>query len=321
MRRLCPTISELNAFHAAAKHLSFTRAARELCVTQGAISRHVGALEGYLGSALFVRRSPGVELTEAGLTYLKATVSAVSQLETATAQLMSQRGSGGALDLSVAPTFATQWLFPRLANFQQKVPQVTLNFVRYQQAREFAITHEFDAAIQFGAGTWPDASARYLAGKRVSMVCTPQLRADLGLQALSQLERATLLQHVEVPFAWQEWLEAHDGHGINGLFGPRFSQYSLIIRAAMAGFGIAVVPRCLVEHELESGALIEPFATRHESRLGYYLCAPIGRRHLSAFRLFGDWLAHCCEHTGETTPGCDFCEAPGREIPACIRDI
>lgn len=118
MRRLCPTISELNAFHAAAKHLSFTRAARELCVTQGAISRHVGALEGYLGSALFVRRSPGVELTEAGLTYLKATVSAVSQLETATAQLMSQRGSGGALDLSVAPTFATQWLFPRLSTLR-----------------------------------------------------------------------------------------------------------------------------------------------------------------------------------------------------------
>ncbi|MGI4780052.1 MAG: LysR substrate-binding domain-containing protein [Janthinobacterium lividum] len=321
MRRLCPTISELNAFHAAAKHLSFTRAARELCVTQGAISRHIGALEAYLGAALFTRRTPGMELTEAGLTYLQATLPAVSQLETATAQLMSQGGSGGALDLSVPPTFATQWLFPRLANFRQKVPQVTLNFVRYQHAHDFAIQHEFDAAIQFGTGTWPNASARYLVGNRICMVCTPQLEAELGLTALSQLENATLLQHVEVPFAWQEWLDAHGGNGLNGLFGPRFSQYSLIIRAALAGFGLAVVPRCLIEDELESGALVEPFATRHESRLGYYLCAPLGRSRLSAFRLFGNWLAHCCEHIDEAAPECDFCAQPGREIPACIRDI
>lgn len=314
MRRLCPTISEFNAFHAAAKHLSFTRAARELCVTQGAVSRHVAALEAYLGTALFVRRTPGIELTEAGLTFLQTTLPALTQLETATAQLMSQGGAGGALNLSVPPTFATQWLFPRLADFRRTVPQVTLNFVRYQHAHDFAATHEFDAAIQFGTGTWPGASARYLVGRRICMICTPQLRTELGLESPSQLDGATLLQHVEVPFAWQEWLGAHGGDGINGLFGPRFSQYSLIIRAALAGFGVAVVPRCLVEDELRLGTLVEPFATRHESQLGYYLCAPVGRGHLSAIRLFGDWLAHCCEHIDGATPDCNYCGAPEREI-------
>ncbi|MDB5893682.1 MAG: transcriptional regulator, LysR family [Rhodoferax sp.] len=299
MRRLCPTISELNAFHVAAKHLSFTRAARELCVTQGAISRHVAGLEAYLGTPMFLRRSPGLELTEAGLVYLNATLPAISQLETATAQLMSQGGSGGTLNLSVPPTFATHWLFARLPHFKSHVPQVDLNFVRYQHAHDFAATHAFDAAIQYGTGAWPNASARYLIGKETSLVCSPGLQAELKLNNVAQLEHATLLQHVEVPFAWQEWLDAHHGQALNGLFGPRFNQYSLIIRAAVAGFGLGVVPTCLVEDELASGALVEPLtapaAPRHQSSEGYYLCAPAGHTNLPAFKLFGAWLLQRCE--------------------------
>lgn len=295
MRRLCPTISELNAFHTAAKYLSFTQAARELCVTQGAISRHIAGLESYLGTPLFVRRSPGLELTGAGLTYRNATLPALSTLETATAQLMSQGGSGGVLNLSVPPTFATHWLFSRLGHFKCTVPQVNLNFVRYQHAHDFTATHEFDAAIQFGTGSWPGASARYLVGKETCLVCSPQLNVDLKLESPLQLEHATLLQHVEVPFGWQEWLKGNGYEHINGMFGPRFNQYSLIIRAAVAGFGLGVVPKCLIEDELNSGALIEPFGKRHQSPLGYYLCAPAGRSNLPAFKLFGAWLHHCCE--------------------------
>ena len=102
------------------------------------------------------------------------------------------------------PTFAAQWLFPRLGHFKRTLPQVSLNLVRYQHAHDFATPHEFDAAIQYGYGNWPSANARYLIGKETSIVCSPQLRDALPLRTPQDLMRATLLQHIEVPLAWQD---------------------------------------------------------------------------------------------------------------------
>lgn len=315
MRRLCPTISELNAFHSAAKHLAFTMAARELCVTQSAISRHIAALEDYLGQKLFIRKATGLELTEAGATYLNATRPAMAALESATAQLMSYGGDGGSLNLSVPPTFAAQWLFPRLGHFKRTLPQVSLNFVRYQHAHDFATPHEFDAAIQYGYGNWPSANARYLIGKETSIVCSPQLRDALPLHTPQDLLRATLLQHIEVPLAWQDWMEANGLDTSASRFGPGFNLYSLIIRAAVSGFGVGIVPTCLVEDELAAGSLVEPLKDRFDSPLGYYLCAPTARTNLSVYRLVAGWLEHCCNHAegtaapaaAEAGAGCIFC--------------
>ena len=295
MRRLCPSLSELSAFHAAARHLSFTQAAQELCVTQGAISRHIAGLEQFLGTVLFVRRPKGLELTHAGLTYLSATRPAMKQLETATAHLMSHRGMGGVLNLSVSPTFVIQWLFPRLGHFQQSLPDVALNFVRHEHLHDFSSSYELDAAIQFGTGEWPDAEAEYLTGRETSIVCSPALRDSLGFSRAftdtAALTRATLLQHVEVPHAWKEWLiDNQIPEDINGLFGPRFNQYSLIIRAAVSGVGVGIVPTCLIEEELKSGVLVEPLGRRYTGRDGYYLCATPEKSNLPAFRLFMTWV-------------------------------
>ena len=311
MRRLCPTISELNAFHSAAKHLAFTAAARELCVTQSAISRHIASLEDYLGQKLFLRKSSGLELTEAGATYLSATRPALASLESATAQLMSYGGNGGSLNLSVPPTFATQWLFPRLGQLKRALPQVTLNFVRYAHAHDFADPDEFDAAIQYGYGDWPGANARYLIGRETSIVCSPQLQNELQLKQHEDIGKATLLQHIEVPLAWHDWLTAHQCGTAGSRFGPGFNQYSLIIRAAISGFGVAICPTCVVEDELAAGTLIEPFRTRYQSPLGYYLCAPTSRTNMSAYKLVSAWLEHCCSHDTHNMPpseiSCAFC--------------
>lgn len=291
MRRLCPSLSELSAFHAAARHLSFTQAAQELCVTQGAISRHIAGLEQFLGTVLFVRRPKGLELTHAGLTYVNATRPAMKQLETATAHLMSHRGTGGVLNLSVSPTFVIQWLFPRLGHFQQSLPDVSLNFVRHEHLHDFSSSYELDAAIQFGTGEWPDAEAEYLTGRETSIICSPGMRDSLRFASTEALTRATLLQHVEVPHAWKEWLiDNQVPEDINGLFGPRFNQYSLIIRAAVSGVGVGVVPTCLIEEELRSGALVEPLGRRYTGRDGYYLCATPEKSNLPAFRLFMNWV-------------------------------
>jgi DNA-binding transcriptional LysR family regulator len=288
-------LSELSAFHAAARHLSFTQAAQELCVTQGAISRHIAGLEQFLGTVLFVRRPKGLELTHAGLTYVNATRPAMKQLETATAHLMSHRGMGGVLNLSVSPTFVIQWLFPRLGHFQQTLPDVALNFVRHEHLHDFSSSYELDAAIQFGTGEWPDAEAEYLTGRETSIVCSPTLRTTLGFADgypdTEALTRATLLQHVEVPHAWKEWLiDNQIREDINGLFGPRFNQYSLIIRAAVSGVGVGIVPTCLIEEELKSGVLVEPLGRRYTGRDGYYLCATPEKSNLPAFRLFMTWV-------------------------------
>jgi len=310
MRRLCPTISELNAFHSAARHLAFTTAAKELCVTQSAISRHIAALENYLGQTLFLRKPGGLELTDAGVTYLNATRAALSALESATAQLMSYGGTGGTLNLSVPPTFATQWLFPRLGHFRRTLPQVILNFVRYQHAHDFSVAHEFDAAIQYGRGNWPGANARYLLGKQSSVVCSPQLQQTLSLHMPADLERATLLQHIEVPLAWPDWFKKHGLEIGGGRMGPSFNLYSLIIRSAVASFGVGLVPTCLVEDELRSGTLVEPLGRRFESPLGYWLCAPGSRTNLPVHQLLSAWLEHCCNHESHAAmhEECVFCE-------------
>ena len=297
MRKLCPTISELYAFHAAARHLSFTLAARDLCVTQGAISRHIAALESFVGSKMFIRRAPGLELTQAGASFLEATLPALAQLEAATAQLMSQGNAGGVVNLSVRPTFATQWLFPRLSSLKRNAPEIHLNFVRYEHRHDFRNPRDFDAAIQFGSGLWPGARATYLTGRENSIVCTPKLQRDLKLFSPHDLEKAILLQHLEVPYAWQEWLQQQNIDQCSGLFGPRFNQFALIIHAALADHGVAMVPTCLIKDELASGTLIEPFGTRHQSAQGYYFCLPASSGKHSVLSGLSEWLQSCCNHS------------------------
>ena len=140
--------------------------------------------------------------------------------------------------------FAAQCLPLRLKHFKRTLPQVSLNFVRYQHAHNFATPYEFDAAFRYGYGNWPSANARYLIGKEISIVCSSQLQAALPLHTPQDLMRATLLQHIKVPLAWQDWMEAHGLDTSASRFGPGFNLYSLIIRAAVSGFGVGIVSTC-----------------------------------------------------------------------------
>ena len=127
--------------------------------------------------------------------------------------------------------------------------------------------------------------------------------------------RATLLQHIEVPLAWQDWMQANSLDTSASRFGPGLNLCSLIIRAAVSGFGVGIVPTCLVEDELAAGSLVEPLKNRFDSPLGYYLCAPTARTNLSVYRLVAGWLEHCCNHgegvaapvTAEAGSACIFC--------------
>jgi len=314
MRRRCPTISELNAFIHAARHLSFSKAAKELFVTQSAISRHIATLEAYVGQALFIRGANGLALTHIGGVYLKLVRPAMQSLESATSQVMYTARQAQSLSLSAAPTFAASWLFPRLHEFTAAHPHISINFVRYRTIDNMEAETDCDAAIQYGYGDWPSAEATYLLGRETSVVCSAAYRDGQKIRGFEDLKRCVLLQHIELPLSWEDWFNANAGEFESARFGPGFNLFTLLIQAAASDMGVALVPTCLIERELATGQVVELFSRRFESPLGYYLCAPNWRTDLESYRVFAEWLRHACGHgAGEgqkdEPEACRYCES------------
>nr|WP_235512010.1 LysR substrate-binding domain-containing protein [Achromobacter sp. Root565] len=299
MRRRCPTLSELNAFSAAARHLSFSKAGKELFVTQSAISRHIATLESYLGHALFIRGTNGLQLTRMGATYLSLIRPALHTLESATSQVMATQQSAKSLNVSAAPTFAAQWLFPRLKTFREVNPDISINFVRYSVADYKSTELDFDASIQYGYGDWHDGAAKYLTGRETRLVCSREYLDQHPISSLEDIKQCTLLQHIEIPLSWEYWFSTYLGDYDRARFGPGFNLFSMIIQAASSGFGVALMPHCLIEKELATGQLVDIFDRTFESPLGYYLCAPNWRSNMESYERLSQWLAHECFHGGE----------------------
>lgn len=290
MKKICPTITELQAFDAAARHSSFTKAATELFVTQGAVSRQVASLESYLGTPLFMRQNNRLVLTDAGNFYLDQTRDALRILVDASAHIMSGRGQKQNVTISVPPTLAAQVLLPLLADFYRSHPSIRLHFAPYEHHHNFFQSEDLDAAIQFGEGVWPGAIAHYLLGRGQAVVCTAQYAEKYRLDKEESFGEATLLQHYNVPHAWVQWFQARKLSSATAHLGPHFGQYDLIIAAAKLEFGVALVPRCLVEDALQSGVLIEPIATPEVARQGYFLCVRKGRTHVKPVHTFVEWI-------------------------------
>ncbi|AOY91141.1 LysR family transcriptional regulator [Cupriavidus sp. USMAA2-4] len=292
MRRVCPSLTELQAFEAAARHSSFTLAAKDLHVTQGAVSKQVRSLEHFLGAELFERVRQRLVLTDAGRRYLARVQPSLAEIEAASVELMARQGRGGTLHIASLPTLGAKWLIPRLPQFFARHPEVTLEFVPHAQGYDFA-RPDLDAAIRFGDGIWPGSLADYMIGREVLPVCRPGLLAgEPGGMAASPatLLRYPLLHHTTVPEAWSDWLSALGVDAREAWGGARFDQFSLLTQAAVSGLGIALIPRCLIEEELALGALVVAHPARVLSRKGYYLCYPEQKQHLPALQTFRAWV-------------------------------
>lgn len=278
----------LRAFEASARHLSFSLAAEELNLTQSAVSRQIRMLETQLRVKLFHRVRQRISLSSAGRSYFPQVQECLSRLEEATLDLISHQGTGGVLNLAILPTFGTRWLIPRMNSFARLHPHVTVNFSTRAVKFDFA-TERLDAAIHFGALSWPGVVSDRLMGENVVVVCSPSL-ARKRLRNLGDLAHHTLLQHTTRPQAWQEWLGAVGAQHVHALKGPRFEHFSMVIQAAVAGLGIAVMPEFLVQQELDSGELVVPFDQRVASSHAYYLVYPEEKRDLPALQSFREWL-------------------------------
>jgi LysR family glycine cleavage system transcriptional activator len=286
MRRYVPSLSALQAFEAAARHLSFTRAAKELNVTQSAISRHVLALEEQLGFPLFQRAKQRVSLTEAGQSYLPEVRNCLDRLEASTTQILTYRRGGGVLNLAILPTFGTKWLMPRLPNFCEQNPGIVINFFTRTDPFEFSGS-DIDAAIYFGTPAWPNIHAEHLIGETLIPVCSPKL-AKPGVSP-GALMRHRLLRLLPLPQAWPQWFEAAgiDDVQIGNSLG--FEHFSMCIEAAISGLGVALMPDFLIVEDIRAGRLCVPHPRTIRTELAYFLIYPNSKHSLPTVRSFRDW--------------------------------
>lgn len=265
MERRLPSLNALLAFEAAARHGSFTLAARELHVTQSAISHQVRTLEDELGLRLFDRLGRTLQPTKAGRRLAKAASEGLQLIRRTVAQL--QPGQRRTLVVSVLPSFAAHWLLPRLQRFQQEHPHIELKLDSTSRLADLQ-SGEADLAIRYGPGRYRGLVHARLFGESLFPVCTPALAREL--RQPEDLARVTLL-HDEPTAAhggWPSWLR-EAGVRADARRGPTFSDTNLLLRAALEGQGIALGRSVLVEQELAAGRLVRPFPQMVRSRFHY----------------------------------------------------
>ena len=289
MRRRLPPLNALRAFEAAARHLSFTRAARELNVTQAAISHQVKALEERLGLCLFRRLNRALLLTDAGQAYLPDLRDAFDRIDAATRRLRAADDSGP-LTVSVLPSFAAKWLVPRLGRFRAVAPDIDVRIAPSNHLTDLD-GEGVDIAIRYGGGAWPGVRAEPLMAEDVFPVCGPELaRGEPPLVTPADLARHTLL-HDDDHARWRMWLMAAEVADVDPGRGPVFTDSSLTIQAAVAGQGVALARSALANADLASGRLVRPFDITVPAKYAYYMVTPEGgaatRPKVVAFR---DWL-------------------------------
>lgn len=280
-----PSLDALRAFEAAGRHLSFTLAAAELGVTQGAISRRIRGLEQVLGALLFERRIRAVALTPAGRRYLAAVQEGLEVIARGTAAIRAERRADR-LVVSALPSFTARWLVPRLAADPPKGLSIELDpshdLIRFPSARA-------EVALRYGPGGWPDCWAERLMGEHIVPVATPAYVAQLRLKRPRDLTRAVLL-HATRRDSWAFWLEAAGIGGARGAEERQLGDYNVVIQAALAGQGVALGRLSLIGPELADGRLVPVCEPRIPDESAYWLVAARGTADRPRIRRFRDWL-------------------------------
>jgi LysR family glycine cleavage system transcriptional activator len=288
MPRRLPSLNALKAFEAAARHESFTRAAEELCVTQGAVSHQVKALEAELGLKLFNRERQRLAITEAGRAYLVVVRDAFDRIAGGTERLL-QRQSGGALTVSTSPNFAAKWLVHRLGHFAEAHPEIDLRVSASLHHVDFA-REDIDLAIRHGDGAGSGLHVTRLCAEELFPVCSPKLlNGRAALRRPADLSRFTLL-HVNDRQGWSQWLDFAGVTGVSPSGGPILNQASMAIDAAVDGQGIAIARTALAAWDLIGGRLVRPFAMAMPASYAYWIVCPKAVAKMPKITAFSDWL-------------------------------
>jgi LysR family transcriptional regulator, glycine cleavage system transcriptional activator len=288
MLRRLPPLNALKAFEAAARHESFTRAGEELCVTQGAVSHQVKALEEELGIKLFNRERQRLVITEAGREYLMVLRDALDRIAVGTERLL-QRQNSGVLTVSTSPDFAAKWLVHRLGRFAESHAQIDLRISATLHHVDFA-REDVDVAVRHGDGDWPGLDAVRLCPEELFAVCSPKFLAGrTRLKKPADVLKVPLL-HLDDRKTWARWLDAAGvTHGELSQ-GPVLNRASMVIDAAADGQGVALARTMLASWDLINGRLMRPFAQTVRIARTYWVVCPKATASLPKIRLFREWL-------------------------------
>lgn len=282
-------MSLLVAFEAAARHLSFTRAAAELSLTQSAVSRQVQALEELLEVPLFRRERRTIALTDTGAMYQREVSAALQRISSASLQAIAFRTGGGSLHVASLPAFAAKWLMPRMNGFYAKHPGILVHM--HSRLKQFDLElASIDAAIGVGDGVWPGLVSHHLIDEVVVPVISPALRKSHPMKSTGDIAQHLLLLVAARPYVWKDWFVAQ-GLSINQMrLGPQFELTSHLIQAVASGIGVGLLPTFLVEDELRSGVLELAFDLPLRTNAAYYLFVPPEKLTLPPAIAFRDWL-------------------------------
>lgn len=286
-RRFVPSISLLAAFEAVLRTGSTAAAARELDLTQGAVSRLIQNLEVQLGRPLFDRHRRRLIATEAAHSYGRDITRALDLIQRASMELSANPG-GGVLSLAILPAFGTRWLAPRLGSFLVSHPGVTINLATRLKRFNFS-AESFDAAIHFGIGDWRDAGHLKLFEEGLTACAAPSLIAGHPLKAVEDLHAQQLFQIETRPTAWAAWF-AGQGVEASANRGMLFDQFAPMTQAAIAGLGIALLPDYLAEPEIAEGRLVPLFKRAVTGVGSYWLVWPEARANYPPLLAFRAWL-------------------------------
>ena len=289
MPRKLPPLNALRAFEAAGRYLSFTGAAEELLVTQSAVSRHVGALEDWLGVKLFFRRQRGIELTARGEAYFRVLSSALDQIDHATRRVRDNADET-LLRLKLPPTFAIRWLVPRLARFKALYPQIEVQITTSHNPGDFE-REDVDVFVHSEFGPPSGEGYRRLLGETLMPVCSPRLlEHGPPLHEPADLSRHVLLSSTNRPRDWPLWLAGAAAPGLEVKNTMTFDNAALAYQAAIDALGVVIAQQALIQDDLDNGRLVAPLPQRVQTQGAYYLAFHPHRPKAARVAAFEAWL-------------------------------
>jgi LysR family transcriptional regulator, glycine cleavage system transcriptional activator len=293
MTRFLPSLGSLEAFEATARLGYVSKAAEELNLTQGAVSKLLIGLEARLGVSLFLRRSRQLFLTDAGNTYLSEVQQHLVGLTSATASIIASNGHSGILRVATLPTFGANWLIPRLKSFMRENPGLRVILNSRPEPFDFAFEH-FDCAIHFGSSKWPGGIAERIFGENIVAVAAPDLASRV--HSICDLNDIPLLNISSRPFAWREWLACVPGEIIEVRTDITVDTFAMALEAVRSGVAATVLPAFLVDADICGGRLKQLLDVKVMSASNYYFVYPDNQHVRPAVRAFGTWIKTKAEY-------------------------
>lgn len=286
-----PPLNALRAFEAAGRHLSFKEAATELCVTQGAVSRHVLNLESFLGVSLFVRSHRQVNLTPAGVAYLQEARDALLRISDATTRARA-RTDERTLRIKAPPSCSIRWLVPRLGRFHARHPDIAVQVTTSHDPVDFE-RDEIDVGIHYGVEATDDWRHERLFNEVLIPICSRRLFGRSRKRHMPRdIADQVLLHSLRRPADWRQWLDAAGLHGFSATQELTFENSTLTYQGAVDGLGVAIAQKALVAEDVASGRLAAPSDIEVRNPVAYYLVYPERRASLPKVQAFQSWIAN-----------------------------